>query len=244
MKKILTFILVFSMACTPAAVLAISATDVATAISVLNGTWLLEKSADLTTKVAIEAWLIGARKIVSDEKLALSASKPAYDYCAGQTHVCALGYCVDRADVIPGCTGLVVAHIGLKKKIEIDEGVINFVASKTGALDLAKSSTSTGDTKPKKPTEPLTAGSEITLNDPLQGKTILTLIQQLVGVVIPMSGAIALLVFIYGGVMWMTAGGSNRVDEAKKIIEYGSIGLVIILLAYTLSSTFIKLIAG
>jgi hypothetical protein len=50
-------------------------------------------------------------------------------------------------------------------------------------------------------------------------------------------GIIAVLIILYGGFKWMTAGGGEeQVGEAKKIITSGIIGLIIILMAYGIAS--------
>lgn len=51
-------------------------------------------------------------------------------------------------------------------------------------------------------------------------------------------GAIALLMFIYGGVVWMTAGDSKRVDDAKNIIKNSVIGLLLIFFSYNIIAIF------
>jgi len=51
-------------------------------------------------------------------------------------------------------------------------------------------------------------------------------------------GAIALLMFVYGGVTWMTAGDSERVGNAKNIIKNSIIGLLLIFFSYNLIGIF------
>lgn len=49
-------------------------------------------------------------------------------------------------------------------------------------------------------------------------------------------GVIAIIVIIVGGFTWMTAGGNDeKVKKAREIIKNGLIGLIIILLAYTIA---------
>jgi len=48
-------------------------------------------------------------------------------------------------------------------------------------------------------------------------------------------GIIAVIMILYGGFMWMTAGGNeDRVAKAKKIITSGAIGLIIIISAFAI----------
>jgi hypothetical protein len=51
-------------------------------------------------------------------------------------------------------------------------------------------------------------------------------------------GAIALLMFVYGGVTWMTAGDSERVKNAQNIIKNSVIGLLLIFFSYNLIGIF------
>lgn len=54
-------------------------------------------------------------------------------------------------------------------------------------------------------------------------------------------GSLALLMFVYGGIRWMVAGGSeSEIKEAKNIIKYAALGLLMILLSYTLVSAFLS----
>jgi|SRR3989344_7270256 len=56
-------------------------------------------------------------------------------------------------------------------------------------------------------------------------------------------GVAFLLLIIYGGIMWMTAGGSERkIEQAKKIIINSAIGLAIIFLAQMISFLIIDVL--
>jgi uncharacterized membrane protein YjgN (DUF898 family) len=58
------------------------------------------------------------------------------------------------------------------------------------------------------------------------------IINALLGVV----GIIMVILFIYGGFLWMTAGGNEeRVKKATQVLSRAVIGLIIILLAYSIS---------
>jgi len=62
--------------------------------------------------------------------------------------------------------------------------------------------------------------------------------------VIGFVGALALLMFVYGGVMWMTAGDSKRVDTAKEILKNSTIGLLLIFFSYSIISIVFGLLAS
>ena len=51
-------------------------------------------------------------------------------------------------------------------------------------------------------------------------------------------GFIAVVMIIYGGILYVTAAGEqDKVDKGKKIIMYAIVGIVIILLSYAIVST-------
>ncbi len=51
-------------------------------------------------------------------------------------------------------------------------------------------------------------------------------------------GFLAVIMIIYGGILYVTAGGEqDKVDKGKKIIMYAIVGIVIILLSFAIVST-------
>ncbi len=62
------------------------------------------------------------------------------------------------------------------------------------------------------------------------------LIGQLIQVVLGIVGVLFLVLTVYAGVLWMTAGGTSKnVETAKGILRNSVIGLVIIIAAYALT---------
>ena len=54
-------------------------------------------------------------------------------------------------------------------------------------------------------------------------------------------GTIAVLLILYGGLKWMIAGGNqDKIDEARKTLWSGFIGLVIIVAAYAIAAYVIE----
>ncbi|OGY47334.1 MAG: hypothetical protein A2840_01875, partial [Candidatus Buchananbacteria bacterium RIFCSPHIGHO2_01_FULL_47_11b] len=65
-------------------------------------------------------------------------------------------------------------------------------------------------------------------------------IMQVVRVALGFLGVLAILIIIYGGFVWMTAGGrAERIELAKKILTSAVIGLVIIMLSFAIASFII-----
>jgi hypothetical protein len=58
-------------------------------------------------------------------------------------------------------------------------------------------------------------------------------------------GVLAVLMIIYGGVLYMTASGEQqKADKGKKIIMYAIIGIIIILLSFALINTVLGAALG
>ena len=98
-------------------------------------------------------------------------------------------------------------------------------------------------------TQEAAGGIEKTLNDPLnntfsQPNGIQNLIGTIIKAVLGVVGSLALVMFIYGGLLWMTAAGNTeRVEKGKKTIVWAVLGLVVIFTSYALVK-FILLAIG
>ena len=63
--------------------------------------------------------------------------------------------------------------------------------------------------------------------------TVVSIIRMLMG----MLGMLAVVLMIYSGFTWMTAGGNEeKIGKAKKLLFYCAIGLAVILSAYAITS--------
>jgi type IV secretory pathway VirB2 component (pilin) len=77
-------------------------------------------------------------------------------------------------------------------------------------------------------------------DEPLQNT-----IGSLINVVLTILGIVLLLIIIYAGFLWMTAGGdSEQTKKAKDWMLNAVIGLIIILAAYAISSFVISALQG
>ena len=71
------------------------------------------------------------------------------------------------------------------------------------------------------------------------------IIAGVVEVVMGFLGVMAILLIIYGGFIWMTAGGAPaKVETAKKILRNGVIGLLIVLSAFALALFILRVLIG
>ncbi len=68
-----------------------------------------------------------------------------------------------------------------------------------------------------------------------QGADLPEVVTNIINIVLGFLALIAVIIVLIGGFEWMTAGGNeDKVKTAKKRLEYGLIGLVIIFLAYAI----------
>ncbi|MBP8599885.1 hypothetical protein KBI31_01445 [Patescibacteria group bacterium] len=69
----------------------------------------------------------------------------------------------------------------------------------------------------------------------------LPIISKVINVVFGLTGVIVFVLIIYGGILWMTAGGNDeQVKKAQKIIQRAVIGLIIVVLAYAITYFILK----
>ena len=67
------------------------------------------------------------------------------------------------------------------------------------------------------------------------------IIRAILGIV----GALALFMFIYGGMIWMTSGGNtSRIEKGKETLIWATIGLFIIFASYAILSFIFQALAG
>lgn len=103
---------------------------------------------------------------------------------------------------------------------------------------------------------PLTAKAEATLriinnkdaayeNGNYQLTDVQAMVVEFSNIILQIVGVLTFAMFIYGGVLFLTsAGNSNSVKTAKKIIVAAIVGLVIVFISYTLVQFFIGTITG
>lgn len=76
-------------------------------------------------------------------------------------------------------------------------------------------------------------------------KNIEFYIGQIISIILSLLGVIFLILIIYGGVSWMTAGGNEeKVGKAKELITEALIGLIIVLAAYAITYFVLKQLVG
>jgi len=81
------------------------------------------------------------------------------------------------------------------------------------------------------------------LSNPLGSdiETPQALIGQIINSVLGVVGSLALLMFVYGGITWMTSSGNQeKVKKGRDVIVWAAIGLVIVFSAYGLTRVLIE----
>lgn len=74
---------------------------------------------------------------------------------------------------------------------------------------------------------------------------LFTIIGRIINVFLGILGVVCLILFVYAGAIWMTAGGDDKkVDKAKKILINAVVGLVITLSAYAISIFVLNLLGA
>lgn len=74
------------------------------------------------------------------------------------------------------------------------------------------------------------SGLPTEVNDPRQ------VVVQIIKILLGFLGILAVIIVLYAGFTWMTAGGNEeKVGEAKKMLTAGIIGLIIIISAYAIA---------
>jgi hypothetical protein len=82
-----------------------------------------------------------------------------------------------------------------------------------------------------------TGGSSETLTNPLGDiNTPQAFIGKVINSILGVVGSLALLMFVYGGLIWMTSSGNQeKVKKGRDTLMWAAIGLVIIFSAYGLT---------
>jgi len=94
-------------------------------------------------------------------------------------------------------------------------------------------------------------GGPVELNNPLTGSPgeitggVPALIGRVINAVLGIVGSLALLMFVYGGLLWMTAGGKeDKITQGKNVLIWATLGLVVIFSSYAIVKLLLTSLAG
>jgi fumarate reductase subunit D len=83
------------------------------------------------------------------------------------------------------------------------------------------------------------------LPNPLGITDVNALIARVINFVLSLVGSLSLLMFVYGGLTWMTsAGAADKVKKGREIIVWSIIGLAIVFSAYILVKFVVTSLVG
>ncbi|MBL7141539.1 hypothetical protein ISS21_00340 [Patescibacteria group bacterium] len=79
------------------------------------------------------------------------------------------------------------------------------------------------------------AVENVTLKDPLGERDVPELAGSIIQYILGIVGVLALVMFIYGGIIWMTSGGSpEKIKTGKDTIVWAILGLAFIFFSYAI----------
>jgi amino acid transporter len=75
------------------------------------------------------------------------------------------------------------------------------------------------------------------LPNPLGNRTVPQIVGGVINGVLGLVGVIALVMFIYGGILWMTSGGKEeQIKKGKDTLIWAILGMALVFLSYALSN--------
>lgn len=84
---------------------------------------------------------------------------------------------------------------------------------------------------------PYAVNAQVALTNPLGETDPRLLIARVINGALSVSGSIALLMFMYGGLLWMTSmGRSESIDKGKRILIWAVVGIIVIASAYVITN--------
>ncbi len=87
------------------------------------------------------------------------------------------------------------------------------------------------------------SASAVTLTNPLGTSDIREIIARLIKAAIGVTGAVVLLMIIYGGILWLTSMGSpEQVNKGKRVLIWSILGFAVIASAYVIADAVINAI--
>jgi hypothetical protein len=75
-------------------------------------------------------------------------------------------------------------------------------------------------------------------------KSFLALMQNVLNFMVFIGVSISALMFAYAGFLYLTSGGSNKTEDAKRIFGHVALGLIIMLVAWLVVDVLLKTLTG
>ena len=91
----------------------------------------------------------------------------------------------------------------------------------------------------------INSASAVRLDNPLGDRPLESVVSQGIDVVLGISGVLALIAFIYGGVLWMiSSGSSSMIAKGKTVMVWSIVGLIVIFSSYAILSFVFEVLLG
>ena len=75
----------------------------------------------------------------------------------------------------------------------------------------------------------------VDLPSPIAAKDVPQLVNSMIKGILGVVGALSLLMFVYGGMLWLTSmGNSERINKGKETLTWATIGLIVIFSSYAI----------
>lgn len=85
----------------------------------------------------------------------------------------------------------------------------------------------------------------VSLDNPIGEKNIPILVNRAIKAVLGITGAAALVMFLYGGVLWMTAmGEEKRIKQGWDTMTWAALGMAAIFLSYAIVRLILRAVCG
>lgn len=85
----------------------------------------------------------------------------------------------------------------------------------------------------------------VQLNNPIGADDVPTLAGIIIKAILGFTGSVALLMFVYGGFLWLTSGGNpERIKKGKDTLIWAAIGLAFIFSSYIIANFIIQGLTG
>ena len=167
--------------------------------------------------------------------------KPQHYSCCRTTAGCK-DTCVTSDKCVSSDTQIAEDKSGLD--CPIGETCCAFTPKPSASTEAAKEGA--GAATPTYKTEaPLKTGNPYGYVPPLGNLTLNQIVGRIIQAVLPIIGALFLVMFLYGGFLWMTAGGEEKqVLKARQTLAQAFIGMMIVIGAYIIVFNIINLLGS
>lgn len=90
-----------------------------------------------------------------------------------------------------------------------------------------------------------TTSTGVNLVNPLATSDVRVIIGTIIKAALGLSGSIALIMFIWGGFLWLTSNGNaEKIEKGRSVLIWATIGLIVLFFAYTIVNAVLSAITA